>query len=204
MNTKPTKSSSFLHHRLVVGYHACEKATRDAVLLNGAALKPSENTYDWLGRGIYFWEHGPQRAIEYGIELSKRTKKKLANPAVLGAYINLGRCLDLTDSAAPALLRTHYEGLKAWFDAEGSALPENKPAEKADNDLVLRHLDCAVINFTIDTLARESPSVAYQSVRGVFVEGRVAYPGARIYEKTHIQVAVRDPTCILGYFLPSF
>ena len=34
-----------------------------AVLLRGEPLQPSENDYDWLGRGIYFWEHGPQRAL---------------------------------------------------------------------------------------------------------------------------------------------
>jgi len=42
----------------------------------------------------------------------------------------------------------------------------------------------------------------YQTVRGVFVEGESVYPGAAIHSKTHIQIAVRDPACIMGYFLP--
>ena len=42
----------------------------------------------------------------------------------------------------------------------------------------------------------------HQTVRGVFVEGEPAYEGAGIYTKTHIQIAVGDSSCILGYFLP--
>ena len=34
------------------------------------------------------------------------------------------------------------------------------------------------------------------------MEGESVYPGAAIYSKTHIQIAVRDPACIMGYFLP--
>ena len=44
--------------------------------------------------------------------------------------------------------------------------------------------------------------VYFQTVRGVFVEGDPAYAGAGMRTKTHIQIAVRDPACILGYFKP--
>jgi hypothetical protein len=43
-------SSSF-----VLGYHGCDKKVGERVLA-GERLKPSENEYDWLGHGIYFWE----------------------------------------------------------------------------------------------------------------------------------------------------
>jgi len=49
----------------------------------------------------------------------------------------------------------------------------------------------------------EEGSIFYQTVRGVFVEGAEAYPGAAIHTKTHVQIAVRDPACVLGYFLPT-
>jgi hypothetical protein len=70
-----------------------------------------------------------------------------------------------------------------------------------DFDLVLRDLDCAVLNFALRD--EESSGLGAQTVRGVFVEGEAAYPGAEIYVKTHVQIAVRDPSCILGYFLPA-
>ena len=42
----------------------------------------------------------------------------------------------------------------------------------------------------------------FDSVRGIFIEGRAAYEGAGFADKSHIQVAVRNPGAIIGYFLP--
>ena len=36
-----------------------------------------------------------------------------------------------------------------------------------------------------------------------FHEGVPAFQGSGIHTKSHIQVAVRDPACILGYFKPT-
>ena len=47
------------YQRTVFGFHGCESRVADAVLAGKAKLLASENTYDWLGSGIYFWEHGP-------------------------------------------------------------------------------------------------------------------------------------------------
>jgi hypothetical protein len=54
-----------------------------------------------------------------------------------------------------------------------------------------------VLNFALNL----RPEI--QTVRGVFVEGNPAFPGSQIYAKTHVQIAVRDSSCILGYFLPN-
>lgn len=79
--------------------------------------------------------------------------------------------------------------------------PENRAAGSQDFDLVLRRLDCAVLNFTLSEL--DLDGVRHDTVRGVFTEGPVAYPGARIFSKTHVQIAVRNPECIVGYFRPA-
>jgi hypothetical protein len=42
----------------------------------------------------------------------------------------------------------------------------------------------------------------FDSVRGVFVEGNELYPGAGFNDKNHIQICIRNPNCIKGYFLP--
>jgi hypothetical protein len=84
-------------------------------------------------------------------------------------------------------------------------VPENRPARPGDHDLLLRNLDCSVINLCMRRMDRHYAGpehVYYQTVRGVFVEGEPAYPGAKIHTKTHIQIAVRDTSCILGYFKP--
>ena len=44
---------------------------------------------------------------------------------------------------------------------------------------------------------------AFDSVRGVFFEGNDLYPNAGFKEKNHIQIAIRNPNCIKGYFLPK-
>jgi hypothetical protein len=42
---------------LVIGFHGCSKSVFDKVIKDGEPLKKSSNSYDWLGNGIYFWEH---------------------------------------------------------------------------------------------------------------------------------------------------
>lgn len=50
------------YDRLVIGYHGCDRHLRDAVLAGKSNLKTSENDYVWLGKGIYFWGFGKERA----------------------------------------------------------------------------------------------------------------------------------------------
>ena len=73
--------------------------------------RPSANDYDWLGHGIYFWEHAPARALQW----SGRYQ------TVLGAVIQLGRCLDLTDVRYTALLGETYQDLLELYQSEGRA-----------------------------------------------------------------------------------
>ena len=71
----------------VFGFHGCSRDVADAVLhADGVSLTSSENDYDWLGSGIYFWEGAPVRALEWAVK-----KFGQDNAAVLGARINLGR-----------------------------------------------------------------------------------------------------------------
>ncbi len=91
---------------LVLGFHGCKQDTYDKVISNGETLKESDNKYDWLGHGIYFWEQNYQRAYEWAIN------KYGDNAAVIGAVIDLGYCLNLTDSASADILREGYKILK--------------------------------------------------------------------------------------------
>lgn len=151
------------------------------------------------GEGIYFWEHGYRRAAEFAEW--KKNRGEIDEPMVLGAYIHLGRCFDLTDTWATSKLPDYFEMLRDSLEASAEALPENRAAGKNDFDLVLRDLDCAVLNLAMRMLTEEAAgdeAEYYQTVRGVFVEGDPVYQNARIHAKTHVQIAVRDPTCILG------
>jgi hypothetical protein len=71
------------------------------------------------------------------------------------------------------------------------------PQNVGGDDLLLRKLDCAVINFlhAAREKAGEDPSV-----RGVFTEGKRIYTNSGFREKTHIQICVRNPANIHGVF----
>ena len=55
------------HERTVIGYHGCD-ATVAERLLAGEPFAPSDNNFDWLGRGVYFWEYGYQRAQDWAMQ----------------------------------------------------------------------------------------------------------------------------------------
>lgn len=188
------------YQRLVIGYHGCDESMVEKVLLHGADLEYSENPFDWLGKGIYFWEHGPERALEWaqrGMKLFGHIKK----PSVIGAYINLGHCFDLLDIRNTTAMREIFPTFCDFCKKGGTEIPQNKAAPKdPSEELVMRYLDCAVINWYLDQTAKLD--ISFQTVRGAFVEGGPAFAGSRIMLKSHVQIAVRDKSCILGYFRP--
>ena len=180
---------------LVLGFHGCDISTYEKVLLYHENLKASDNTYDWLGNGMYFWENSYQRAPDWA-----KNNPKYDKPAVLGAVIDLGFCLNLTDYHSAEVLKRGYEMLKVRYTTLGKDLPCNGKENKA-GDILLRDLDCAVIQ-QIHQYHKDQNVREYDSVRGVFIEGKEVYPGAAVREKTHIQLCVVNPNCIKGFFAP--
>ena len=179
---------------LVFGFHGCNIDTYNAVLLKNEHLKPSNNLYDWLGNGIYFWENSYERAAEWAYN------KYGEDGRVIGAVLDAGNCLDFTDYGSMEILKIGYEMLRVNCIAVGEELPQNKVG-KTGKDLLLRNLDCAVIQ-EIHQYNREFRHETYDSVRGVFLEGAEVYPGAGIIEKTHTQLCIVNLNCIKGYFRP--
>ena len=64
-----------------------------------------------------------------------------------------------------------------------------------------RYPDCAVMQ-TLHKLREDRKLRAFDTVRGFFVEGRALYPDSGFRELDHIQVCVRSPGQVLGYFWP--
>ncbi len=69
------------------------------------------------------------------------------------------------------------------------------------NEVLIRALDCAVVNI-IHARRKEDNLQPFDSVRAAFIEGEPIYEGGGFYEKTHIQVCVRETGKIKGYFRP--
>lgn len=196
-----TPNDRVLHHRLVVAYHGTSRDLGEAILLGKAELQARHKTWHWLGQGIYFWEHGPSRAYEWA-------RAHCPDPYVLGAYINLGRCLDLTDTSGTRILAGAFEVVRSMHERLQKPLPTNLAGRGAvPGERLLRPLDCAVIDAATkveDARVGMDPAALgpFQTVRGVFEEGAEAFPGACVRERTHVQIAVRDGACVLGYFRP--
>lgn len=188
----PRLNSSF-----VLGYHGCDKKV-GCGLLRGDPFKPSENDYDWLGNGIYFWEANPLRGLEFARELQMRRMGKpnqITEPYVIGAVIELGNCLDLISSIGiRAIERAHKSYMK--FCGVGNVSP---PQNVGGNDLLLRHLDCQVIEH-LHEISEGGGIVSYDTVKALFREGGPVYENSGFYEKTHVQICVRNASMIRGVF----
>ncbi|WAJ72283.1 hypothetical protein [Catenovulum adriaticum] len=185
---------------IVYGFHGLDKNTALNILLQEDNFRHSTNKYDWLGSGVYFWENNLERAKQYAIQDSKRKNSSIEKPFVLGAVIELGNCLDLLDQKYNDFLKVAYTQLKQDLEAEGIEIPINKRFSSNDFDFKARELDCAVIRYAC-ALA-EDAGEPFDSVRAAFIEGNPLYEGARFYSENHIQLAIINPDCIKGIFLP--
>lgn len=187
----------------ILGFHGTKKEIAEKVLAGEANLWKSANEYDWLGSGIYFWESSPSRAYQFALEAFARNDPPYAGEVgVVGAIIDPGKCLNLLEASAIAQVKQAYGVLAARFPDGGM------PRNEGGDDLLKRYLDCAVIQALHEirgeaSAAGQASSLApYQTVRAAFREGNALYPDAGFHEKTHIQIAVRDLSCIKGYFRP--
>lgn len=177
---------------VVFGFHGCEREVAERILQGQSRhLLKSQNDYDWLGSGVYFWENSPSRAEEFA-----RKKTNIGEPFVIGAVLDLGQCLDFLDFENLQLLKTAYQVVKNNMILAGRALPQNI-APTSTKEKLLRRLDCAVIE-----AVHAFDNSNYDSVRGMFIEGEPVYPGAGFHDKNHIQLCIRNLDCIKGYFRP--
>lgn len=180
----------------VLGFHGCEKSVGEAILRGEGHLQPSVQKWDWLGHGIYFWEGNPSRAMAWAAQRKKDGKIK--TPFVLGAIIDLRRCLDLFDHDGVAQVKAAH---RLYMDLSKTAGTEIAKNVGATPDRAGRGLDCAVMN-TLHGYRDSRDEQPYDSIRGPFLEGAPIYPEAGFLSENHIQLCVRSLTCIKGYFRP--
>jgi hypothetical protein len=164
--------------RTVLGYHGTSRKAVEAVL-GGAPLQISRNQWDWLGDGVYFWEYGPVRAWEWARE------RHGEQAAVLRATIALEGCLDLADLPGTRDLARVFGPFCAKMKEVGASLPVQKGKQHG--------LDRAVINFFAEEV---DPPV--RVVRAPFIEGERLWDGSALWDRSHVQLAVRDGGLLAG------
>ncbi|MGO8671139.1 MAG: hypothetical protein ACLQVD_07240 [Capsulimonadaceae bacterium] len=160
----------------VIGYHGCHVDAANLIVA-GTKFRPSENGYDWLGAGIYFWEDAPSRAAEWA-------RKRFGDSgAVLEAMISLGHCLNLLDTTHFDKMAESHQKLLTGYKRRGLDLPKNV-RKRHDLDYVV--IEAYSASFV------DAGGNPFQTVRGCFPEGAPLYDGSKILRETHIQIAVRD------------
>ena len=124
-------------------YHGCDRDVAESVLSGKETLQPSENDYDWLGPGIYFWVDSPDRALDWAKDRKKRRPQEMGEPSVLGAFAYPGNCLNLTDYGVMDELALAYRATETLFKRAETPLPAN--SDRRNGIYMRRQLDCAVI-----------------------------------------------------------
>ncbi len=198
---------------LVLAYHGCDKEVGLGLISGAIArLSHSSNTYDWIGGGAYFFENDYDRALHFARSCAadpgkQLTRGQIKEPFVVGAVVDLGLCLDLS----------RQQGIAEAADAftamcnTGMAIPKNEKSFEGDDDFIKRKLDRAIINYLhkfrqdfhrkiVNDVELNLPP--YDTVRSPFPQGEEIAPTSAFKRHSHVQIAVRNAHCVLGYFLP--
>ena len=159
---------------IVSGYHGTSSEAADMILREGFRI--SQNPYDWLGDGVYFFQDAPHRAWEWASERHGNAG------AVIGAEIHIVDCIDLLDVGWNSIISDTYDSYLKNLRDSGRAIPEQSRR---------RHrLDREVMNYAVGVLSESGVKIA--CVRAAFGEGRPVYPDSAFYDRAHVQISVRD------------
>lgn len=163
------------------GYHGTSAEAATAIIRRG--FRMSSNGYDWLGLGVYFWQNAPVRAWQWA------TQNHPTNPAVIRSSIRLEDCVDLLDIGWVPIIKEVYNSFVAEYRKANRPLPEqNTERSKA------HRLDCAFFNYIAEVLAEQGEKIS--AIRSVFVEGDRVFPKSAIFDRAHVQIAIRDTSVI--------
>lgn len=187
--------------RIVYGFHGCDESTKNRLLKSNGDFIRSENKYDWLGSGVYFWESDPVRALEFAksaVENKRQSKGNISSPAVIGAVLDLGNCFDLANRKNIELLIQANELYLKLVGGEDNAVKNRGKLP----DMKGRLRDCVVINLLNAILDLSDEHQSFDTVRAMFTEGDPLYPTSAFYSYTHTQICVRNPNCIKAVFDP--
>jgi hypothetical protein len=142
--------------------------------------------WDWLGDGVYFFQDAPMRAWEWARE------RYPSEPAVIEASIWLGNCMDLLDVPWMRVIAEAYELYQAQRAAAG------QPPLSQDPMTGNHRLDRRVFNYVVTLLSQQGQEI--KTVRAVFQEGSPVFERSALFDRSHVQIAVRDNTDIAAFW----
>jgi hypothetical protein len=170
----------------VYGYHGTSQTKAASILKNG--FLASDNDYDWLGTGIYFFQDAPMRAKQWAIEQHPQ------EPAVICTRIQLDNCIDLFDVKWFPILKNIYNLFDAQYRFANRPLPKQNPSRSKAH-----RLDCAFFNFASQLISDDEQTV--ECIRAVFVEGESLFPDSAIFDLAHAQIVIKNSNLITECYL---
>jgi hypothetical protein len=195
------------YHRTVIGYHGTGLSSALRLVNRVEPFRASERDYDWLGRGVYFWEYAPKQALAFAAIRQRQLRQKkvktadeqrrVSEPlAVVACTIRFGFCLDLTKPATVDFIGSVYTDYTEMMAEAGEPLPQNTRK--------YRKLDCQVFEYAYRLLEESGPTSVVDTSRGIYVPtggDKRVWEGSWISRDTHIQICVRNPSTLLGVWL---
>ncbi|MEQ1671351.1 MAG: hypothetical protein ABL893_10870 [Hyphomicrobium sp.] len=190
----------------VKAYHGTTRTSADAILAGN--FQPSKSPEEWLGTGIYFFEASETLAWTYArkaVREAVREKGEIdAVPAILIADIDLVDCLDMFEqswNAAIANVVIQLEKAGELPSQHGLRLVTARGAKIIVGDVDMppetfrkTFADFKVMNALWDYL-QEDGFIA-RSIRAPFSFGRQHCLNSYLFNQSHVQIAVKDPSVI--------
>lgn len=185
-------------HLIVRGYHGTTKDIAEELASQTTPFRVSNDDGDWLGRGAYFFQDGPQRALAWA-----RRHKSSADAAVLVAEIDITNRIDFFDIDAWVQMRAllpdfeAYESISGEEATQGGLKVQGGSARmrvsSGDASVGIRgnRRDRAFINWCAELL--EGAGARVDAVRAPFLFGEAVYPSSFLFDESHVQIAVRNP-----------
>lgn len=172
---------------LVKGYHGTTSRAKN--IKNGSDFEIDRNKRPkWLGPGVYFFQDGPNHAMQWAKFLSNLRKEP---PLVFEAEIDLTDCLDFLDTANWPAFRTFL------FTAEQPLTLQIGPNGLFQNPMPksigLNHEDDFYLRRFITQLERYR---RVKCVRSAFIEGKPLHQNSWLFDEAHVAICVRFPEAI--------
>lgn len=171
----------------VYGYHGTSAEVASLIIQQG--FNVSANDYDWLGTGVYFFQDAPARAWEWA------KQQHPANPGVIRSLIRLENCIDLLDIQWFPIIREAYSVFVEEYSKTNRPLPKQNPERSKAH-----RLDCAFFNYVVEEILNPQAEMI-DVIRSVFVEGERIFPNSAVFDRAHVQIAVRDTSLIEDSYL---
>lgn len=196
---------------LVRGFHGTT-TSRARLIRAQSRIMISNNDYDWLGTGAYFFQDAPLRAWKWATNWA--TVASGEAPAVIAADIDLDGCFDLLDIDNWRFIETAYNRFNFVYRSVGLPVPAQAApivrsaggqryhvaspqpvVGQSGRNLV----DCAVVRLALQ-LFTKSTGKTVRSVRGAFIEGREMHDNSYFFDHMHVQIAVLKTRGVLSNF----